>query len=84
MLMFALSRWGPVVRKAVHECLSTQWVYFEIAREGVVPKALRQNHANFKKSAANVVSGMRPSGGGGHVTVLADLLCWAPLWLLHT
>lgn len=67
------------MRKAVHECLSTQWVYFEIAREGAVPKALRQNHANFKKSAANVVSGMRPSGGGGHVTVLADLLCTSPL-----
>lgn len=62
------------MRKAVHECLTTQSVYFEIAREGVAPKAPRQNHANFKKSADNVVSGMRPSGGGAHVTALAGLL----------
>lgn len=63
-----------MVRKVVHECLSTQSVYFEIAKEGVVPKALRQDHANFKKSADSVVSGMRPSGGRAHVTVLAGLL----------
>lgn len=62
-----------------HGCLSTQWVYFEIAREGVAPEALHQNHANFQKSADNVVSGMRPSGGGAHVTALAGLLCTSPL-----
>lgn len=48
------------MREVVHECLSTQSVYFEIAREGVATRALRQNRASFKKSADNVVSGMRP------------------------